>query len=378
MNRLHRGLAALAATIGFALPATAATGLPPGEILVGQDIDLSGTIAARMKPLIAAADAYLEQVNSAGGVHGRRIRVIRTDSANKPDRTKENVARLVEKDGVFTMWGISGTGNVGAALPYLTERGVPLVGSTSGADTFYAKTHPMLFNTKAGYGDEIRRMTAHLKDTFVNRLGVIYLDNGFGREAFKSAEAAIKDRQLDLVAVAKFREDGSDIPQAVAAMVKAAPPAVLLLTLAGPSPKVVDEYLKAGGATQFFALSIVATDVLVKALGDRALGVIVTQVMPFPWDRGVPVVKEYQDLLQKKGVTEFSHSGLEGYILAKTLVEGLRAAGRDPTRARLVESLERLQKRDFGGYRISFAPSDHNGSDFVEITMIGRGGKLVR
>jgi branched-chain amino acid transport system substrate-binding protein len=104
-------------------------------------------------------------VNKAGGVHGRQIRVVRTDNGNKPERTKENVKKPVETDGVFAMWGISGTGNVAVALPYLEERKVPLIGSTSGADPFYVKPHAMLFNLKAGYGDEIRRIAAHLKDT---------------------------------------------------------------------------------------------------------------------------------------------------------------------------------------------------------------------
>lgn len=380
MNTLRSSFVRLLVALATAasLPVPAVTGVTATEILVGQDIDLTGTIAARMKPLIATADAYIERVNAAGGVNGRRIKVIRTDSANKPDRTKENVKALVEKQGVFAMWGISGTGNVGAALPYLTEHGVPLVGSTSGADSFYAKTHPMLFNTKAGYGDEIRRMATHLKDSYISRVGVIYLDNGFGREAYKSAEAAIKERGLELAAVAKFKEDGSDIPQAVEAMIKARPTAVMLLTLAGPAPKLVDEYLKAGGRAQFFALSIVAPDVLSGKIGDKARGIIVTQVVPYPWDRSLAIVKEYQELMASKGVKEYSHSGIEGLILAKTLVEGLRGAGKDPTRRRLLDSMEALRDKDFGGYKLSYAPSRHNGSDFVEITMIGREGKLVR
>ena len=317
-------------------------------------------------------------MNAAGGVHGRRIKVIRTDSANKPDRTKENVKVLVEKNDVFAMWGISGTGNVAAALPYLAERGIPLVGTTSGADSFYAKTHPVLFNTKAGYGDEIRRMATHLKDSYTSRVGVIYLDNGFGRAALKSAEVAVKERGLEMAAVAKFKEDGSDIPQAVAEMIKAKPVAVMLLTLAGPAPRLVDEYLKAGGRAQFFALSIVATDVLSAKIGDKARGIIVTQIMPYPWDRSLAIVKEYQELMASKGVKEFSHSGVEGLVLAKTLVEGLRGAGKDPTRRRLLDSLESMRDRNFGGYKLSYSPTEHNGSDFIEITMIGREGKLVR
>ena len=376
-------LRAVVLAAAFAISAAGAAtaeqpGVSPTQIVVGQDIDLTGTIAVRMGPLVAAADAYLERVNAAGGVHGRHIKVVRTDSANKPERTKENVKTLVEKRDVFAMWGISGTGNVAAALPYLTERGIPLVGSTSGADSFYEKTHRMLINTKAGYGDEIRRIVDHLKVTYATRIGIIYLDNGFGREAFKTAEAAAKERGLDVLAVAKFKEDGSDIPQAVQAMVKASPPVVMLLTLSGPAPRLVQEYRSAGGSAQFFALSIVATSALYKSIGDQARGIIVTQVMPFPWDQGVPIVREYHELMLAKGVTDFSHSGLEGLVLAKALVEGLRAAGKDPTRRSLIEAFERMRDKDIGGYRLTYSPTDHNGSDFVEITMIGRDGRLIR
>src|SRR5207244_358570 len=129
------------------------------------------------------------------------------------------------------------------ALPYLDEQKVPLIGSTSGADPFYVKSHPMLLNMKAGYGDEIRRIATHLRETYTRRVAIIYLDNGFGREALKTAQAAAKENGLELLSVAGFKEDGSDVAQAVNAVAKAAPPAVFLLTLSGPAPKVVDEYL---------------------------------------------------------------------------------------------------------------------------------------
>jgi branched-chain amino acid transport system substrate-binding protein len=369
--------AASLAFIGHAL--AAAPGVTPTEILIGNDVDLSGAIAVRMKTLTQAADAYIERVNKNGGVYGRQIRVVRTDSANKPDKTKENVKGLVEKDGVFAMWAISGTGNVAVALPYLTEKKVPLIGSTSGADPFYDKTHPMLINLKAGYGDEIRRITGHLKDTYLNKLAIVYLDNGFGREALKTAQAAAKENNLEVVSVAAFKEDGSDIAKAVAPVAKTNAPAVLLLTLAGPAPKVVEEYLKVASVKpQFFALSIVASDSLYKGLGDKSRGVIVTQIVPFAWDRNIPLVREYQDAVTSKGATDFSPAGMEGYLFAKSLVEGLIMAGKNPTREGLIQAFEQMKDKDLGGMKLSFSPTSHNGSRLVEITMIGKGGKLVR
>jgi len=368
-----------AACLGLAPWGLAAPGVTPSEIVIGEDVDLSGPIAVRMKTLIQAADAYIERVNKAGGVHGRQIRVLRTDSGNKPDKTKENVKSLVEGKGVFTMWGISGTGNVGAALPYLTEQKVPLIGSTSGADPFYVKPHAMLFNLKAGYGDEIRRMAGHLKETYVGKIGIVYIDNGFGKEALKSAQASAKDNNLEVVGIAAFKEDGSDIAQALKPLAQKNPPAVMLLTLAGPAPKVLEEYLKEAKARpQFLALSVVASDSLYKAAGEKARGVIMTQIVPFPWDRSIPLVREYQDAVKAKGATDFSPAGLEGYILAKGLVEGLNAAGRNPTREGLVQAFERMSEKDLGGLKLSFSPESHNGSTLVDITMIGKDGKLVR
>jgi ABC-type branched-subunit amino acid transport system substrate-binding protein len=153
----------------------------------------------------------------------------------------------------------------------------------------------------------------------------------------------------------------------------------MLLTLAGPAPKVVEAYLaNVVSRPQFFALSIIASDSLYKAIGDKSRGIIVTQIVPFPWDRSIPLVREYQDAVAAKGVTDFSPTGMEGYILAKSLVEGLRAAGKDPTREGLVRAFEQMREKDLGGLTLSFSPQSHNGSRLIEITMIGRNGRLVR
>ena len=375
---MRRTLAVLAFAAAASHPAAhAVPGVTASEILIGQDVDLTGSIAVRMKPLLQAADAYFDKVNAAGGVHGRKIKVVRLDSNNKPDKTKENLKQF-EKQDVFALWATSGTGNVGAALSWATERGVPMIASTSGADTYYTNKHAVLVNLKASYGDEIRRMVAHLRETYVSKVAILSIDNGFGREATRSAQDAIKANNLELVSLAAHKEDGSDIAATAQKVAQANPPAVLLLTLSGPAPKVVDEYVKTGHRTQLFALSIIAADALNKAVGDKSRGVIVTQVVPFPSDRNVPLVREYQDLVKAKGVKDYSHAGVEGYLYARGLVEGLQAAGRNLTREGLIAAFKKMDNRDLGGIKLQFGPTDHNGSDFVEITMIGRDGRLVR
>jgi branched-chain amino acid transport system substrate-binding protein len=358
--------------------AVAAPGVTATEILIGQDIDMSGAVSARMKPLMQAADAYFDQVNKRGGINGRQIKLIRLDSTNKPDKSLENVKQLVEKEGVFAMWSTSGTGNVAATLPYLTEQQVPLISSTSGAETFYAKKHPYLINVKASYSDEIARIGTHLQQIGANKIGVIYIENGFGREAFKSAQSAAAERKITIIAQAGFKEDGSDIELAVQTVAKAKPEALLLLSIAAPAPKVVDAYLKTGVATQIFTLSVVATEVLFNGIGEKAHGIIVTQVVPFPWDISLPIVSEYQALLKTIGVTTYSAAGMEGFMNAKALVEGLRAVGKKPTRTGLIAAFENMREKDIGGMKLRYSTGNHNGSKMVDITMIGKGGKLIR
>jgi len=376
--KLPHLIAAATVCLSVALPSLAEPGITAREILIGQDIDMTGTISSRMKPLMQAADAYFDQVNKRGGINGRTIKIVRLDNANKPDKTKENVKQLVEKSGVFAVWGVSGTGNVGAALPYLTEKRVPLIGTTSGAEVYYSKTHPMLINVKASYADEIRRLATHFKALGITKVGLIYLDNSFGREALKSAQSAAAEQKIDVVAVSAFKEDGSNIDEAVLPIAKANPQAVFLLTLAGPAPKLVQAYLKTEQKAQFFALSIVATDVLYKAIGDKARGIVVTQIVPYPWDASIPIARDFQELMKSTGVTEYSMSGMEGYVLARALVEGLKTAGKNPTRAGLIAAYESMHDKDLGGMKLTYSADDHNGSNLVEITMIGREGKLVR
>jgi branched-chain amino acid transport system substrate-binding protein len=384
MSKLNHARATLAALLFAIFPALFSTaaraepGISAEEIVIGQDVDQSGPVAIRMKPLIQAADAYFAEINKSGGINGRKIRIVRTDSVNKPEQSKINVTNLVEKQKVFAMWGLSGTGNTAAVLPYLTEKRVPLIASTSGAEPFFSKTHPYLINVKASNADELARMAEHFSTTGIRKVGILYIDNGFGRESFKSAQALLTKAKFEIAGSAAFKEDGSDIDTAVAPIAKAAPQAVMLLTVAGPAPKVVDAYLKTGAAAQFFTLSVVSSDALYKAIGDRARGIIVTQTMPFAWDSSTGMARDYQALMAKIGVTEYSMSGMEGYVYARMLVEGLRGAGKNPTRDKLIEAYEKMRNKDIGGMKFDFSPDDHNGSDLVLITMIGREGRLVK
>ena len=117
----------------------------------------------------------------------------------------------------------------------------------------------------------------------------------------------------------------------------------------------------------------------IQALGPDGVGVVVTSVVPFPWSQSMPVAREYREVLKKAGMeATVSFIGLETFINAKVLVEGLRRAGRDLTRPRFIQAMESLQRFDVGGFEVDFGKGGRQGSRFVDLTIIGAGGKFTR
>jgi branched-chain amino acid transport system substrate-binding protein len=105
---------------------------------------------------------------------------------------------------------------------------------------------------------------------------------------------------------------------------------------------------------------------------------MISQVVPFPWSPLTPIVKEYLDAVKRAGNVDINFSSLEGYIAAKVLVEGLRRTGKDPTREKFVAAMESMSNYEIGGFAVRFSPENHNGSQFVDLSMIGRDAKFIR
>jgi ABC-type branched-subunit amino acid transport system substrate-binding protein len=140
----------------------------------------------------------------------------------------------------------------------------------------------------------------------------------------------------------------------------------------------IKQMKKAGSTAQFYNVSFVGSVSLANALGSDGPGVGISQVVPFPWAASVPVVKEYQTLATKAGHKDFNFGAMEGFLVAKTFVEGLRRTGKDVTREKFIDAMEKMQDVDLGGFFVGFSPKSHAGSKFVDLTIIGRDGKFMR
>jgi branched-chain amino acid transport system substrate-binding protein len=380
MNSLSRaGVVALSLLLVALSPARAETGVTPTTILIGQSVSLSGPTGSLGQEMQAGAVAYFNHVNKQGGVNGRAIVLKTLDDAYEVDKTVANVKTLIDKDGVFALFGLRGTAHTNAAAKIFTPAQVPLFATFSGAQSLREPFNRYIFHVRSSYADETDAIFKQLSELKLNRIGVFYQNDGYGKEGKAAAEAAVKKYELTISAVGTVEPNSSDVIGAVAAIARIQPQAVVMYASYKASAEFVRGMRKAQLYPQYVNLSIVGATALAKELGNDARGIGVSQVVPFPWNIGIPVVKEYQMVMKEQtGKSDYSFLTLESYLSARILVDGLRRAGRDLTREKLIAALETMHDASFGGFRVDYSRTNHAASRFVELTVIGKDGTILR
>ncbi|CAJ94867.1 ABC-type branched-chain amino acid transport system, periplasmic component [Cupriavidus necator] len=368
----------LAATLGWAAQtALAEPGVTRNTIRIGQSAGVTGPVAGSVKEQIAGAQVYLRTINASGGVAGRRIELVTHDDGFDAKRTPDNVRKLIDEDKVFALFMVRGTPQNESILPIIAAQKVPLVAPLTGAITLHRPVNRYVFNVRAKYQDEVARAINHLATSGMSRIGIFYANDGFGRDVLEGYSAALQARGVQPAATASFARPMGDITQSVAAMNKANPQAVLVIGSGSEAARIIRELRRAGSEAQFVTLSNNAADSFIRELGDDARGLIITQVVPGTNSSQMTLASEYRSLAKQQGV-EPSNAGMEGFMSAKVLVEGLRRAGPDLTRERLVTALEGMRDYDLGGILISYSAERHTGSSFVEMSIVSSTGKLIR
>ncbi|CAN5285635.1 hypothetical protein BH09PSE6_BH09PSE6_32270 [soil metagenome] len=281
------------------------------------------------------------------------------------------------QDGVFALFGYVGTPTSNAALPIFSEARVPFFAPVTGATSLREPFNRYVFNVRASYFDETDEIVGHLVTTGTRRIGVFYQNDAYGKSGLDGVTRALETRKLKVEGTATVDRNTVDVSRAVAALSKDGPDAIVMISAYSSCAAFVKGMRAAGYTGQFHNVSFVGSTALAEALGNDGVGVAISQVVPFPWAGASLVVREYQRAMTDAGNKEFNFSSLEGFIAAKVFTEGLRRAGRELSRERLIAALETLNRFDIGGMSITFTPTNHNGSRFVDMTMIGSSGKFV-
>lgn len=374
----------IAATCCLAWSALAGAepGVTDNSITLGMSAPFSGPNGAYGIEMREIIGSYFDQINKNGGIHGRQLKLEALDDGYETDRTVANTRTLIEEKQAFALLGYYGSSPTTQAMnDVFGPARVPVVGTISGAESLRENpganpNNRYMFNVRASYANETDVIVNQLVSLGLKNIAVFYQNDGYGKSGLDGVTAALKKLDLTPSAVGTVERNSLDVNQAVQAISKVTPQAVVMITLYKPTAAFVRQMKKNGQNPMFMTVSPVGAEQLVAELGDDARGIGISQVMPYPWNDTTPAVREYQRLQGKNG--KYSYYGIEGYMTAKVMVEGLRRAGRDLSREKLVTALESLSNQDMGGYRITYGPENRSGSRFVELTVIGSGGKILR
>ncbi len=366
------------ATAFAALAAFAAN----ADIVIGQVAPLSGVLGSTGKQMVVGGDIYFKHVNASGGVHGEPIKVLVADDGYKVPETVRLTREMLAKPEVMALYGFAGTSNISQLLAdkVLEQGGAALVAPYTGGEPLRNPFNPWIFHVRAGYADEAEHMVAQLTTLGMKRIAVMYQDDGFGQAGLAGVEAAVAKRNLQLAAKAGYERNTDKVSDAVKAIKAADPQAIILVAVNKPAAAFVKQYREAGGGAQLFNISVVDPAEIVKLAGTRyAHGLGISQVVPYPYTPKLAATREYQQLLKKYAPEEhINYTSFEQFLGAKVLVEGLRRAGPKPTRAKVIKALESISNFDLGGLTVSYGPQARVGSQFVEVTVIGASGKLLK
>ena len=371
-------LASTCRALALGLIALSGTSASWAEIVVGQTSGFTGPVASGVKENTDGARLYIDHINAGGGVNGQRIELVSLDDKFDPKLAAANARTLITERNVVALFMNRGTPHTEAIKPLLDEFKVPLVAPSTGAMILHKPVHPWIFNVRATYQREAEKAVTHLATIGLSRIALVHVDDSFGADCAIGAQRGFERATVKPLFIEKFdrvKPDFKDIAQKTA---KTDAQAVFLIGSAGAVADGTKAIRTAGSRAQIVTVSNNASGGFIKQMGEYARGTIVTQIFPYERSLSAPIVKEANDLAKARGIPEVTPAMLEGYAGAKVLVEGLRRAGPNPTRAKLQQALESFRKLDIGGLELSYGPADHTGLDYADLSIIGPDGKFRR
>ena len=352
------------------------------ELVIGQVAPLSGVLASTGHQMVVGGKIYFDAINEQGGIHGAMIKQMVVDDAYKVDETSRLTREMLARPEVIALFGFAGTANVSKLLEdgILDVGGAALVAPYTGGEALRTPFNPWIFHVRAGYADEAEHMVQQLTTLGMNRIAVMYQDDGFGKAGLLGVTNALAKRNLKLAVAAGYERNTDKVDDAVKKIKASDAQAIILVSVNKSTAAFMKQYRESGGGAQMYNISVVDPAELVKLAGlKNAHGLGISQVVPYPYMPSLPVVREYQTLLKKYAPKELvNYTSFEEFVGAKVLVEALRRAGPNPTRAKVVKALESMGSYDTGGITVSFSPVNRVGSRYVEVTVIGSSGKLLK
>lgn len=356
-------------------------GVSDTVVCLGSSLALSGHAGYLGTQTLRGAMSYIRSVNEAGGVHGRTIEVKAVDDSYDPPQCLANTQKFIIDNDVFALFNYVGTPTTVKIMPMLEEARIPLVGVFSGANALREPFNKYIINIRASYYQETEAAVRHLvQDLDIKKIAVFYQFDAYGFDGLIGTELALKRFGLEPVARGSYIRGTKGVEEGLEKIKQSGAQAVVMIGTYGACARFIHQAAGEHYFPIFYNVSFVGGEELARRLRDLPqASVVMSQVVPssvvstdiVASDSALDYVRHLG--LYFPGETP-SFVGLEGYLNARILVEGLERAGRDLTREGFIQAIESITYYPLGaGLTIAFGESDHQGLDHIYFTRLVAG-----
>ena len=347
---------------GLALPLWAEDGVTDSEVVIGAGLDLTGAVANWGVNIKAGMEAMFNRVNEAGGVHGRKIKLVAYDHVYQPPKAVANAKRLVERDKVFIMMGHLGTPTTKAIKDYLEEKQIPNVFPATNASlwTISGKWH---IGDLATFADQTRLIVDYLvNERKFTKIASFYQDDEYGLDGHVAGRVRLKELGKEYVAEVDYKRADIDFSSQAAKLKESGAEAVILQAVYREPARLAEQCHAIGYNPLFIGVSAIVLDKTIELGGKHVEGVVGVQVYPNPDEPG-PFLDQYRaDMKKYFPNLALDTTNLYGYQKAALFVEVLQRTGRNLTHDSLLQTITTIRDWDPGwGLKYTYGGDDRRG-----------------
>ena len=373
-----RMLAAVIAAFGAVSLAHAQTqGVSKNEVVIGTAQDLSGPIVALSKPAVNGMQMRVAEINEAGGVHGRKLRLVVEDHGYDPKKAVLAAQKMIQKDRIFAFVGSIGTPPAMAVMPILFEKNIPHLFPLTNARLMHEPLHKLKFSLAATYYDQVRLGLKYLvKQKGLKRVCTIYQDDEYGQDIMEGGAAALKELGMSYVERTTYKRGATDFASQVARMKDANCEIVVLGTIIRETVGTIATARKLGWNPEFIGQTATYFDIIHKLGGPAMNGLYAGCTVNYVYaDDPSRNVRDWFARYKEKYKEDPTILSVYGYQIISNFAAGLEKAGQNLSVESLVKGLEAVSlPRDmFGADEVKFSATKHQASSRAKLCQIVNG-----
>lgn len=348
------------------------------EVLIGQVVGYKSATGKQANETRLGATVLIDAVNARGGVNGSKLRLVTADDNYKPQETVKMVGSMVGK--VSALLPIIGSENYHALVSsgVLDKATLPIVGVIPSNKSMREQLQKNVFHFKAGDPEQLEKIVEQLTTVGIKNIAVVARDNASSKEALEVIQEALKRRSAPPASVVVYDVSAKDWNTQVKFMQQKQPDATIMLGITQAIAGMTQAFKQAHVSSLLYTMGNADPELIWKVVGPEARGFVISQVFPNLNRTTLPVMKTFREDFAKYGKTteQPTYYNFEGYLAARLIVEAMRKS-KDTSPEGVRRGLEQMRDFDLGGYIVDFSPTNHVGSNWVDLSILSQGGSLV-